>query len=153
MQFDIYIDGVPISDSGNVSFDSDYFISSFFEVGINKINEIGWIHNTGYYDIAEKKEITSNIIPLESCLKNVSEYLAEYKKHEVKEIGMRYCYSTNIERPDGILRPTWRIVLNETIRSQFSGNVVDCLTVYVDVETGEICMYDDSSGLMLSDKD
>lgn len=149
--FDMYLDGVPLNDTGCIN-EEKYFSYSAFMMQIDKKDNVGCIQRLAQIVPQKKTELEGKFITLESCLKNVSEWLSKGHKYEVKEIGMRYCSIEEIGFTEKIARPYWRIVLQEYEGDEVSA--VHSRSVYVDVQTGDMYLFDSKNGEMLTpDKD
>ena len=145
--FDMYLDGVPLNDTGCIN-EEKYFSYSAFMMQIDKKDNVGCIQRLAQIVPQKKTELEGKFITLESCLENVSEWLSKGHKYEVKEIGMRYCSIEEIGFKEKIARPYWRIVLQEYEGDEVSA--VHSRSVYVDVQTGEMYLFDSKNGEMLT---
>ena len=153
VNFDHYYYGVPVNNSGTNGYDDNGFhFPRWFTVGIGAPDSVGWLYNVGSWGLENQQEITDDVIDLSSCLSTVSEWLSEYKKYEVKEISMVYnSIQYGINNGDSFeIRPMWRIVLDEYDGSDKSFNMASPkLTVNVDMQNGNMYMFDDASGEMV----
>lgn len=149
--FDIYMDGVPLNDAGSTSPDEKFFSSCCFGMMVDKKDNVGRILRTGQIVPDTRTKLDGKFVTLESCLENVSKYLAGGHKYEIKEIGIRYCSIEELGDNDKTARPYWRIVLSEEYGNAITP--IETRTAYVDMQKGGIYVYDDGQAKMLDTVD
>jgi hypothetical protein len=72
--------------------------------------------------------------------------LAGEHTYYVSDIELQYSCIANWKTSPYIYKPYWRIVLQEEESGIGSINLMPQISMYIDVQTGKICVYDTISG-------
>lgn len=137
--------GILVNDAGFPDIDTKYIKPSFLEITVTGKNKIAQIDNRYYYHIKDVKKIKDKIIPLSEAENMLSEYLAPQRTYEVTEAALKYVCITEMNAECNY-RPMWCFTLLE-----YDWDYVDYLptiTACVDVQSGEIFVYDSYNNIM-----
>lgn len=113
-------------------------------------NRVGEIYNMTYYpQVKNDGAYEDEYISLEAAADLANEYLAPHYAQEIAEVTIKYTHKSN---KDGkYFRPYWCFVIDQN--SPWNDYCLNGKAIYVDMQTGEVIVYDTSLSMYMSSID
>lgn len=146
LQYEFLVNGAPVDSTGDSHGDDHFMLTPNLTVEIAEPNTLLGASSNNTFEFGEPKKLKNSFVTLSSALKLAEKYLAEEHTYKVTDIEMQYSCIADWKTSPYEYHPFWRIVLKEEEKGLYT--MIPQISLYVDMVTGKIVVYDMIDGSM-----
>lgn len=146
LEYEFLVDGIPVDVSGDGHGEKAFMLSPTLLIEMAEPNEFFLVRSERCFSFETPTVLEEPFVSLSSALNLAEQYLAGEHTYHVSDIELQYACIADWESSLYTYKPYWRIVLQEEAAAGGSISLLQQISMYIDVQTGEICVYDTISG-------
>ncbi len=146
LEYEFLVNGVPVDVSGDSHGEKAFMLSPTLLIEMAEPDEFFLVRSERCFSFETPTALEEPFVSLSSALNLAECYLAGEHTYHVSDIELQYSCIANWETSPYTYKPYWRIILLEDAAVSGSINLMPQISMYIDVQTGEICVYDTISG-------
>jgi hypothetical protein len=146
LEYEFLVNGIPVDVSGDSHGDKAFMLSPTLLIEMAEPDEFFLVRSERCFSFETPTVLKESFVSLSTALELAEQYLAGEHTYYVSDIELQYSCIANWKTSPYIYKPYWRIVLQEEESGIGSINLMPQISMYIDVQTGKICVYDTISG-------